>query len=90
MTCHRCKKNQADVMVPIRTVDGKTVDIARADYILRALKVPAGQHEVVFTFHPKSIVTTEAVAYTALSIIALAFIAALILMVIRNSKKKED
>lgn len=72
------------------TVDGKTVDIARADYILRALKVPAGQHEVVFTFHPKSIVTTEAVAYTALSIIALAFIAALILMVIRNSKKKED
>ena len=26
MTCHRCKKNQADVMVPIRTVDGKTVE----------------------------------------------------------------
>ena len=26
MTCHRCKKNNADVMVPVRTADGKTVE----------------------------------------------------------------
>ncbi|WP_158233287.1 YfhO family protein [Reichenbachiella sp. 5M10] len=36
------------------TVDGQEIDILRANYVLRALELPAGRHEVVFTFAPQA------------------------------------
>jgi hypothetical protein len=38
------------------TVDGKESEILRADYILRALQIPAGQHVVEFRFVPDAYV----------------------------------
>lgn len=38
----------------VATIDGKAVDILRANYLLRALQIPAGKHEVVFEFKPKA------------------------------------
>jgi hypothetical protein len=35
-------------------IDGNQVDIIRANYVLRALQIPVGNHEIVFEFKPKS------------------------------------
>ena len=41
------------------TVDGTEVPIGRADYTLRALRIPAGEHEVVMEFRPTSLDVTN-------------------------------
>lgn len=45
------------------TIDGEPTELGRVNYILRALNVKPGSHEVVLDFHPTSVKVTEAVAY---------------------------
>ena len=56
------------------TVDGQPAELGRVNYILRALNVKAGKHEVVLTFRPKSITVTETIAYSAFALLVLAII----------------
>ena len=59
------------------TIDGTETEIARADYVLRAVRIPAGKHTVVMTFDPQTVHITEAVAYGALTILALLLVFAI-------------
>ena len=56
------------------TVDGVEQELGRVDYVLRALKVEPGRHEVVLSFFPKSIKRTETVAYIATVVLLLLFL----------------
>ena len=56
------------------TVDGKEVELGRVNYVLRAMPIEAGKHEVVLSFFPKSIDNTETIAYTALALLAIGVI----------------
>lgn len=49
-------------------IDGEPVDLLRANYVLRALQVPAGEHEIIFEFKP-SIYTTGTVVMRIFSIL---------------------
>lgn len=48
------------------TIDGQPAEMLRANYTLRALPIPAGQHTVEFRFDPQSIKVTDGIAYSAL------------------------
>ena len=53
------------------TIDGKKAELGRADYILRALYIPAGKHTIEMRFDPQSLHVTESIAYGALALLLL-------------------
>lgn len=59
----------------IATVNGNEAEILRVDYLLRGLQLPAGKHEIVFEFAPKSVKVTERIALFATGLLCLSFIA---------------
>ena len=61
------------------SIDGQEVPHGRANYILRAMNVPAGKHEVEFSFDPVSLHVTENIATIALGLLVLAAMATLYL-----------
>ena len=69
-------------------IDGREVEVGRADYILRALQVPAGKHEVVMTFDPVSLHTTETIAYIALALLLVGILAGIVLHIRRPRQPK--
>ena len=69
------------------TIDGKPADIARADYILRAMNVPASKHTIEMRFDPQSLHITEGIAYGAM---ALLLVGVIILIWIYRKKYSEN
>lgn len=70
-------------------IDGKPVAMGRVNYILRALAIPAGSHEITMTFNPASLRTTGHVAYASVSLIYLLVLGALMLSFIKFRKDNQ-
>ena len=69
------------------TVDGEPAELGRVDYLLRAMQVKPGKHEVVLSFFPKSVNTTETIAYISY-VILLLVVAGAVFMEYRRRPKQ--
>ena len=67
-------------------IDGKYVDHFRANYLLRGLWIPKGEHEIVFKFEPHSFYTGKKISTAASSLILL-LVAAGAFMAYRKESK---
>lgn len=67
-------------------VDGEEVPILRADYILRALQLPGGNHKVEFVFDPASVKTSNIISLIGSIVLVLGLVGAIFLSV---RKKKQ-
>ncbi len=72
------------------TIDGNAIEIGRVDYLLRALRLPAGDHTIELTFDPESLRTTNTIAVTAVIIIYIALIAAVVIACRRKEHGGEN
>lgn len=70
-------------------IDGKPVPHLRADYVLRALPVPAGAHTIEFKFEPKAYAVGNGVSLVASIALLLALVAAGV-YVARRKRVDED
>ncbi len=58
-------------------VDGKETPIIKANYVLRAIKIPAGNHSIEFRFHPDSFYNGQKVAMASSILLILLCLGAL-------------
>lgn len=70
------------------TIDGKPVDFFKANYVLRALKVPPGKHVVEFKFEPKIFFIGKTVSNISAWLIVI-LLAGFIVYTLKNENKKE-
>lgn len=71
-------------------IDGKPVDHIRANYILRAMKVPAGSHTIEFKFDPKAYDKGVTISFIFSGLILLAFLGYAAWSLYQLSKKEEE
>lgn len=71
------------------TVDGQETEIGRVNYMLRAVRIPAGKHTLELRYEPQSLKTTTATAYAAIIAIYLLVIGAVAVWCVKVYKGKE-
>ena len=68
-------------------IDGKETPIAKVNYLLRGLTVPAGQHTIEFRFHPASYYTGDTISLI-IGIISILIVLYGIWVLFRNYRKE--
>ncbi len=71
-------------------LDGQKVDYARADYVLRTMKIPAGKHVVEFRFEPQSYYTGKTISLIGSVLVLLLFVGAVYWSFRRNEDALEE
>ena len=71
-------------------IDGKPAELIRANYILRALPIPSGKHEIEFKFEPKSYFIGNEISFASSLILILALIAVAFFEFKKNIKHEEE
>ena len=59
-------------------IDGEKVPYFRANYVLRGLEIPAGQHQIEFKFEPQTYYTCNRISLVSSVILLLGFLAVVI------------
>lgn len=72
------------------TIDGKPAELGRVNYVLRALNIPAGEHEVEMVFDPQSLHTTDMLARIAIILIYVALAGGIAVNVARMVKTRRE
>ena len=75
------------------TIDGDEADYFRADYVLRAMNVPAGVHVINFTFDPDSVHKGNVLSVICIVLMYLSIVLAAALgiwKVFRNNRKTTE
>lgn len=72
------------------TIDGQPAKLGRVNYILRAMNIQPGKHQVELSFFPKTVDRTEAVAYTAYGILILLVLGAVFVEWKKRQDKKQE
>ena len=72
------------------TVDGKPAEMGRVNYVLRALQLPAGDHEIDFKFAPAEVNKTQSWAKVAVIAIYILLLLALNYAIFGNKFRKKE
>ena len=83
-------RHQAVADAKTATVDGQSAELGRVNYILRAMNIQPGKHQVELSFFPKTVDRTEAVAYTAYGILILLVLGAVFVEWKKRQDKKQE
>jgi len=68
------------------TIDGKAVEMFEADYVLRALLIPAGKHTIEFKFEPEVVSKGSKIALISSILILLSIIGSVVFISIKRKK----
>ena len=74
------------------TVDGKETEFIRVNYLLRGMRIPAGEHKIAFEFYPKPhyVGSKISLATSALILIMLAGLVVMLVLKKPLPRMKED
>ena len=72
------------------TVDGKPAEMGRVNYVLRAMQLPAGDHEIDFKFAPAEVNKTQTWAKVAVIAIYILLLLALNYALFGNKLRKKE
>lgn len=71
-------------------IDGKEVPVYRVNYVLRGAQVPAGKHQITWTFEPKSFITGSRYSVLGSVLLLFAFFGVGGLQLLKKVGKQEE